>query len=159
MDFWSHPINIVVSMFIDAYFSFTVCFFVDLIFIYIVQGRKEMWNFANIIANMLTYLISWKKKRCNHLIPLCKSTTPSSSGQNSSYHCWSYRPSFFPLLNSNQINIFSITMVVLHRFHPNIFQTYPPLAWLYLGCGTILGSKWPLQSDCIFWTVLPLSLN
>lgn len=61
MDFWSDPIHIVVSKFTDAYFSFSVWFFVNLIFVYIAQGRKEMWNFANIFANISTYFISRKK--------------------------------------------------------------------------------------------------
>lgn len=61
MDFWSHLINIVVSKFTDAYFSSTLCFFVDLIFVYVAQGRKDVWSFANIFVNMSIYFISWKK--------------------------------------------------------------------------------------------------
>lgn len=102
-------------------------------------------------------LLNFLKKKCsNNLIPCAKTLLPVAQGR-------------IPVAIANRIilHVFSSWIPIRWTFSTSPWlsyilsslEIYPPLTWLYLDCSTVLESIGPLQSDCIFWTVLALSLN
>lgn len=75
-------------------------------------------------------LISFPEKNphSNHLTPYAKTLLPVAQDRIPVTIANHIILHFFPFLNPNQMNIFNITMVVLHHIYRNILQTYPPLA-------------------------------